>query len=38
MGKISIYDKVVIENLEKGKYGNKKIFPHKSPSKRSLRR
>jgi len=36
MGKINVYDKIVINKLKKRKYGNWKsnIFMHKPPSKR----
>jgi len=27
MGKINVYDKIMIENQKKRKYGNQEIFP-----------
>jgi len=36
MGKINVYNKIVIENQEKRKYGNKKLL-YKFPSKRLFR-
>jgi len=37
MGKINASDKIMFENVKKEKYGNKRIFLHKSPSKRSFK-
>jgi len=36
MGKINIYDKIMIENRQKGKIWKSKKFLHKSPSKSSF--
>jgi len=35
MGKINVYDKMVLKK-EKRKYGNRRNFMHKSPSKKIL--
>ena len=36
MGKINVYDKIMIENRKKKKIWKPKKFLHKSPSKRSF--
>jgi len=36
-GKVNASDKIMVENKKKRKYGNKRYFLHKSPSKRSFR-
>jgi len=36
MGKINTSDKIMFENQKNEKYGNKRHFSHKSPSKRSF--
>jgi len=35
--KVNASDKIMFENLKNRKYGHKKNFLHKSPSKRSFR-
>jgi len=37
MGKINMYDKIMIENQKKEKYGNQRNLSHKSPSNRWFR-
>ena len=37
MGKINVYDKIMIENQKKRKYGNQNNFLHKSRSNRWFR-
>jgi len=37
MGKINVYDKIMIENQKKGKCGNQRNFYIKSPSNRWFR-
>jgi len=37
MGKINVYDKIMIETQKKRKFGNQRIFLHKSPSNRWFR-
>jgi len=34
MGKISVYDKIVMKKRKKRQYGNRRNFIHKSPSKK----
>jgi len=34
MGKINVYDKIVLKKEKKRKYGNRRNFIHKPPSRR----
>jgi len=36
MGKINVYDKIVLKNEKKRKYGNRRNFIHKSLSKKDF--
>jgi len=35
MGKINVYDKIILKKRKERKYGNRKNFIHKSPSKKT---